>query len=470
MNDPDLLLIDKGLIVAPAGCGKTHLITSALQLHQDEKPILVLTHTNSGVAALRHRLDSLNVPKRAYRLATIDGWTMRLVSTFPARSDYKAGPKPKRPNYKKIRHCGWSLIKQGHITDILTASYSRLLVDEYQDCSLHQHGVIFHASQHLPTCVLGDPMQSIFGFGDDGLADWDKHVCQHFPLQGELKTPWRWRNAENEELGDWLLAARKLLHEKKPVPLTAAPESVRWTRLMNDTDDHKRLVDAARCKHKLKGEKTLVIGDSRVAESRFKVAKNVPGIITIEPVDLKDMINYARNLDLTDDHALSETLKFSSSVMTNIGIKTTMARLKTISAGRERTPASDMEQAALDLLNSPNLSKVAKLLSECSRRSESRTFRPSVLRACLRAINQSIASPDLSFEEAAIQTREENRAVGRQLPAHAIGSTLLLKGLEADHVVILHTDKLDSKNLYVALTRGAKSVTICSPTNVLNPV
>lgn len=469
MAEPDLLTIDRGLIVAPAGCGKTHLITEALQRHRHEKPVLVLTHTNAGVAALRQRLIGLSVPKSDYKLATIDGWAMRLVSTFPERSDYDAGANPRRPNYLKIRRAGWSLLKAGHVTDILKANYSRLLVDEYQDCSLNQHGIVYFAAAHLPTCVLGDPMQAIFGFGDDGLAEWEGHVCKHFPFKGELNTPWRWRNADNEVLGEWLLETRKILHEEKPIDLSKAPEPVRWVQLFGDGQNHQRLVGAARCKHKAKGETTLVIGDSRSAASRYKIAKNVPGIITVEPVDLKDLTAFARSLNLTDGHTVRDTLDFASSVTTNVDVKTTMARLKTLSAGREKNPASDMEKAAINLEQKPSLANVAKLLSECSRQTECRTFRPAVLRACLRAINTSAASTDVSFEDAAIRVREENRAIGRQLPQSAIGSTLLLKGLEADHVVVLNANELDTRNLYVAMTRGAKTVTLCSPTIVLRP-
>jgi superfamily II DNA or RNA helicase len=69
----DLLEIDQGAITAPAGCGKTQLIANALTRHGSAKPILVLTHTNAGVVALRHRLDLARVPAKAYRLSTIDG-------------------------------------------------------------------------------------------------------------------------------------------------------------------------------------------------------------------------------------------------------------------------------------------------------------------------------------------------------------------------------------------------------------
>lgn len=56
-RDLSLLDIERGLVIAPAGCGKTQLIANALRDHDFDKPILVLTHTNSGVAALRGRLD-----------------------------------------------------------------------------------------------------------------------------------------------------------------------------------------------------------------------------------------------------------------------------------------------------------------------------------------------------------------------------------------------------------------------------
>ena len=87
-NTLDLLGIERGLIVAPAGCGKTQLIANALTRHTDGKPILILTHTNAGVGALRQRLTRAGVKPSAYRLSTIDGWSMRLVSTFPRGAEF----------------------------------------------------------------------------------------------------------------------------------------------------------------------------------------------------------------------------------------------------------------------------------------------------------------------------------------------------------------------------------------------
>lgn len=93
----DLFAIRRGSVTAPAGCGKTHLIATSLLRHEDKKPVLILTHTNAGVIALRTRLTHLGVPASAYRVLTMDGWAMRLTSTFPARS----GLKSERPPYQQ---------------------------------------------------------------------------------------------------------------------------------------------------------------------------------------------------------------------------------------------------------------------------------------------------------------------------------------------------------------------------------
>ena len=55
--------------------------------------------------------------------------------------------------------------------------------------------------------------------------------------------------------------------------------------------------------------------------------------------------------------------------------------------------------------------------------------------------------------EAAVQVREQSRLIGRPLAKRTVGSTLLLKGLEADVAVILNPGLMDSQHLYVAMTR-----------------
>jgi DNA helicase IV len=59
--------------------------------------------------------------------------------------------------------------------------------------------------------------------------------------------------------------------------------------------------------------------------------------------------------------------------------------------------------------------------------------------------------------------------IGRRLGRRTVGSTLLVKGLEAEVSVVLHASELDAPNLYVAMTRGSKLLVLCSKGFVLKP-
>lgn len=61
----------------------------------------------------------------------------------------------------------------------------------------------------------------------------------------------------------------------------------------------------------------------------------------------------------------------------------------------------------------------------------------------------------MSIYEAASVVREQRRYQGdRRITHRSIGSTLLLKGLECDHALILDAGSMSASNLYVALKRG----------------
>lgn len=467
-TDIDLLAIARGLVTAPAGCGKTELIAEALTRHAGGKRILVLTHTNAGVYALRGRLDQARVPAAAYRLSTIDGWAMRLIRTFPSRSGHDPGlldlANP-GVDYPNIRVAAARLLKAGHISDVLTATYARVIVDEYQDCTARQHLIITYAAQTLPTCALGDPMQAIFGFGADALPTWNE-VCAQFPIVWELQTPWRWINAGAEALGQWLLEMRGRLSRGEPVDLRTAPASVTWVEL-DGTEDHKRRLGAAKVRPPTPAGRVLIIGDSTNPASQRQFASQTPGAITVEAVDLRDLVSFARHLDLTAANALSQVSTFAQSVMTNVGAQDLVRRVAALTAGTARKSATDVEKAALDFVAAPSHGRAADLLVEISKEAGVRTHRPAVLRACIKALQ--MCDGETTFPDAAIRMREEHRLLGRPLPKRAVGSTLLLKGLEAEAAVILNADGLNARNLYVAMTRGSMALTICSRSPVLKP-
>ena len=365
MPDPeiDLLAITRGTVTAPAGCGKTHLVAEVLKRHDAAKPILVLTHTNAGVAALRGRLDRAGVPSNAYRLATIDGWAMRLTGMFPTRSGIDpailklANP---RQDYPAIRNAAWQLLKGGHVLDLLAATFSRPVVDEYQDCSIPQHAIVYYAAPAFPVCVLGDPMQAIFGWEGNELADWGEHVCTHFPLTGELTTPWRWKNAGTEKFGRWLLDVRRALAGGLAIDLRAAPTEVRWIHL-DGTDNRVRQIRAGSIRPVERDGSVLIIGHGQRPASQQEFASQIPGAVTVEAVDLRDVVGFARNLVFSRPDALARVVAFAGAVMTNVGAADLMRRVEALERGTARREATDAE----------------RVLAFCGDRASLRTFQAS---------------------------------------------------------------------------------------------
>jgi UvrD/REP helicase N-terminal domain len=472
MLDPefDLLAIERGTITAPAGCGKTQLIADALARHDGPKPILVLTHTNAGVGALRGRLNKARVPHAHYRVATLDGFAIRLIRLFPKRSGHDPAilelGRPKS-DYPAIRDAAVALVEAGHLRDVLPATYARLFVDEYQDCSLVQHALTVAAAEVLPTCVLGDPMQAIFGFGNP-LVDWDGDVHAAFGRSGELATPWRWKNAGEKEFGDWLLKTRKQLLAGKTIDLSVAPKNV-ILMLLDGKEDHERRLRACRTKAPTEDGCVLIMADATKPKEQRRFARQTPGAVVAENVDMRDLVDFADVLDLEDDGVLGTVVNFAATVMTNVGADDLLARVGSLKSGRARRAASDTEKAALEFTAAPSYAGAGNLLSAISRDAGVRTHRPPVLRGCHQVLQLCAVEGGPTPYEAAVQVREQARMIGRPLAKRTVGSTLLLKGLEADVAVILNPELMDRQHLYVAMTRGARKLVICSDSPTLSP-
>jgi DNA helicase-2/ATP-dependent DNA helicase PcrA len=128
-----------------------------------------------------------------------------------------------------------------------------------------------------------------------------------------------------------------------------------------------------------------------------------------------------------------------------------------------------VEAAAVSFESLRTAAAAADILMALNANPEVRVYRPTVLQACIRTL-LTAASSNLGIPQSAIGIREQFRSFGRPLPSRAVGSTLLLKGLEAGAVVILNANSLDAPNLYVALTRGAKAVVVCSISPILTPL
>lgn len=462
----DILAHRRGSVSAPAGCGKTQLITSALLRSSDSKPTLVLTHTNAGRAALEQRLKKLNVSGATARVATLDSWAIRLVQCFPQRSGLAAAVlrvQGNSANYVAIRQAALSILKAGHANTIVSATYSRVIVDEYQDCGSLQHQMVLALADLLPTVVLGDPLQVIFDFAGP-VADWHKEVIPAFPTLAWKPEPWRWKNADAPELGDWLLNTVRpsLSRAGGTVDLSKGPKGVEWVRL-EGTAVQMSEIRLATAKRKFEGT-ALIIADSKNKGGQWDIASRARATM-VEANDMGDFMKFAAAFDPAAQSSLDEALNFFGDLLSGLSPKQLAARTRSLGEGRARVEASNIEAIALAYLRDPSHRSAADMLDAFHNATGVFAFRPDIARLCSKALRE--VSGTLTFHAAAVRERERFRHTPRAMRARSVGSTLLLKGLEADVAVILEPEKMNAQNFYVAMTRGSKQLIICSDSPIL---
>jgi hypothetical protein len=372
-------------------------------------------------------------------------------------------------DYGAIQESAVRLVASGAISAILAATYAHVIVDEYQDCGTLQHALLQHVASVVPTCVLGDPMQAIFGFRPGSMPDWNREVCSFFPKMHTLTTPWRWKNVGAHELGEWLLAVRTSMTNSTGIDLSVAPAAVKWIEL-NGANDHQQRLRAGSQRTPVPYASVLIIADSRNPKSHAQFASQIPVATTVENVDLKDLIAFADLADLSDANTLDALITFAAQLMSNIEAPQLLNRIGSLMRGSARKDATRVEAAALNFRAAPSPGNAANLFEKLSKTERTNVHRPEMLRACLKALQQCEHDPSAIFGNVARRVREELRAGGRAVVGRAVGSTLLLKGLEADLAVILDADAMDARHLYVGMTRGARGLVVCSKGKILMPV
>lgn len=224
MNNNDVFLEflsdPKGLLIAPAGHGKTYSIAQMVSSVEANKPQLILTHTHAGIASLKKKFQEQGIPPKKYTIETICGFLQRYVLSLCKRIDI---PNQEDKNFfQQIAEIAVHLFSTPAVRRIVTQSYSHLYVDEYQDCTVDQHKIIMLMSVELPTHLLGDPLQGIFDFAQP-IVDFEKDLLA-FNRYDFLQTPWRWKNAGKENLGQLILGMRQSLLKDRNVNLVTNNE------------------------------------------------------------------------------------------------------------------------------------------------------------------------------------------------------------------------------------------------------
>ena len=202
------------------------------------------------------------------------------------------------------------------------------------------------------------------------------------------------------------------------------------------------------------------------------VASRLKGLFScVEAIDEKDLYQFAKKLDSTEGCSRAIVLlDFAKKCMTKVSTELRSTR-NAFSKGSPPKGRKHREQigALIAVAQDRNYRSMVVALESFKLIPDAKVYRRELLREMIKAILTVEMGEAENLEEAAWIVRNRTRQIGRRLPRCAVGTTLLVKGLEFDHVVVLDADAYNSRNLYVALTRGSKSLAIISRSQTIKP-
>jgi hypothetical protein len=457
VSTEDLLAAARGIVVAPAGCGKTRLLVDTVLASPNDRT-LVLTHTRAGVAVIRSRLSDHSVKSSQCRVATLDNWCGWLASRMPRLSGYVPTGTPR--DYQSAQFGAKKVLSSSAIQAAMRATYDRVLVDEYQDCSGLQHEIALALSGAVPMIAFGDPLQRVFDF-DRAMPDWGR-IVSAFGTTWTLDFPWRWDIVGELAFGKWILRQRTVLEAGGQIDFRAGPPNVRWVQLPADTRQHRQFsLDAV--PRPATGTSLFVLTHKAKTPERRDFARAGLRLAVVESAELPDLTTKAAQLQgAKGRNRIELLLGLAHEVMTGVDVSGALARISAIEGGAAATAE---ERMLLALAGGTDPAELAAALQTLSK---GRTvYRPDLMESFCEAAK--LASAERTLTEAAAYIRDRRASLGRKVAQRAVGSTLLLKGLEADHTVVIDADSMKATDLYVAISRGARSLTIVS-TSPLLPV
>ena len=452
-----LAACNRGLVVAPAGCGKTYLIAQAVQHDRDRQ--LVLTHTHAGVRAILNRLADFGVNSSRVRVTTIDSFALRYAAAFQELSGWRT-PNPRGAEWLQIHPAASKAFEARAIKRVLTTTYRGIYVDEYQDCSAAQHAMILELAKVLPCRIVGDPMQAIFREIHKADALPWATVERDIPKIGELSVPHRWRG-RNDDLGDWLLDVRNRLEAGAAIDFSRA--CANWRRY---SDEPNQL---AACKTALAHANQTVIALRQWRPQCYSLAGKLGNsYISMETVECDELQDYCERIETATGQVRLECLaEFAGTCLSRLG-QDVRAYPQKIAAGSRLNPRKadriELLNRMKTVIEANDLAAVGPLLNAYAGLEEVPVYKRRELWSELkRAIRHHSPTSGKSLRDTAWGLREAARRAGRFVPRRCISTTLLVKGLEFDHAIVLNMkDFRDPESAYVALTRGARSLTVLS--------
>lgn len=472
MTDAErLAACSSGYVEAPAGYGKTRLIADAVRFSHGKE--LILTHTHAGVNALRKHLHEVRAEPRSYQVETIAGWALRYCRAYPVTSGI--------PQDAPLNGLDWNSVYRGAINVlrapvrvVLAQSYSGLYVDEYQDCTIGQHELVAECAKVLPCRAIGDPLQGIFEFGGSALVTNQLIVATFAEQLPPLPVAWRWKHAT--DLGRWLAGVRQTLCTAGEVDLRGElPSCVSWIQLPDGAafnvqrDTCQQMIARIPPKDRL----VAIYGPEEFNQER-KLATVLWGQYDlVEPIACRDLYEAAGAFEAaTGKNRAVAVLEFAEKTLTKVStemkpIKNALAAGKDVLAAGKSHPAQAKALARVAAQRDWN--SVLEALVSLRSVSGAKPKRRELLVEMIRALRELAAGDSTTAQEAVAVVRNRTSLLGRRMGRLTLGRTVLVKGLEFDHSILVNAGSLDTNNLYVALTRASKTLTILSGSDRLRP-
>lgn len=453
----DLTEIGTGSVTAPAGHGKTEVIAASVAAHPKLR-FLVLTHTNAGVASLRDRIARYGATGYAH-VETISALALRLVRAFPVGIGWIESKN--KIDYAAAIAGAAAVVSRPTVLSAFASTYDHLVVDEYQDCTRSHHAFIGHIARCIPTVVLGDPLQAIFSIDRaDPLVPWGE-VIKAYPSQGELSTPHRW-TATNPVLGSWLQSIRDPLRTGvHPIRTdTNVVTHVRLDRPASQGGLYRLLSPGT--------STVIIVGNSaknavipKIAQMHAKLGVSVHETAQQNEVvslcdALAEPVNAATRLGATTDFLAGS----ASGVKATAGFDTVMRNVKKSgSVGRSATPFALAVRKFMDQPIPAVLNNVIQCVLDAP---GCRIYRGEQLAIVRKSL---ITASDWTDLPGAARQFIDQAGHVRHLRARPleVGSTLRVKGLEYDQVILLDPSEVPSaEHLYVALTRARHRIILAT--------
>ena len=449
------------MIIAPAGYGKTYSIAECLQHTKGRQ--LILTHTHAGVASLKDKIQEHQIDCDRYRVETITGFAQKYVKAFYCGKDMPE-QDDSEVYYPFLIDKARTIFNISPVQDVVKTTYSGLFVDEYQDCTKEQHNLINSLAGILPTRILGDYLQGIFGFKGQELVDFNNDLkdFERFP---DLSEPWRWKNV-NPELGEGLKIIREGLESGKCIDLSLHKTYIEVLQCVeNDkftygTNYNKRIWN-------LTHENNILIihpDSSNLAAREDFVSRFKNTFRLIEAIDSKDFYEFSHRLDsINVNNAFSVIYDLIPDLYNGTTSRDKWFNkngVKNKTDKDDRTAAQSIQDCIIKLNHKISFLSIATILKMIKSLSGIHCRRTELFYDLCKALEHA-EYKGIFVYDAMKEIRNIKRRGGRRIEGRCIGTTLLTKGLEFDAVAILDAHKFKCrKNFYVAITRACKKLII----------